>query len=344
MVAKRLRVRQDSASPTASSSRTSYPQPTMTIALSTTFTPAASCASNKLTMLPPPGYFIWANEPVPFQNTTVTNCYPSEFLKGYTSVASGLDQSSVVPVMSPLVCPSNFCVQFVGDDNYMACCPSGYLFAPPKTPLVRDRPGYGGTCYSDFTVSSTATVLKYDESGSTMVAPFVATTSLAQAFAHPIDGFAPNAPKLGCASPSPSPSPSSSLSSSNLSSRISAPSSASTSSTAASGSTGVSPGVIAGAVVGSVLGLIAIVGLVLFLLRRRHAQKSGQQQDVHQLDDGFVQRRPEEMAAIPKSDKYAHIDEAGGHGIHEMNAEPVHELSGVNKTAWPSDKKYVDRS
>jgi hypothetical protein len=122
MAAKRLRVRQD-ASQTASASKPSPKQPTTTIVLSTTFTPAASCASNKLTMLPPPGYFIWANEPVPVANTTVTNCYPSEFLQSYTSIASGVDQSSIVPVMSPLVCPQNFCTQFVADANYVACCP-----------------------------------------------------------------------------------------------------------------------------------------------------------------------------------------------------------------------------
>lgn len=119
MAGRRLQPRQ-----TVSSSTTSIAQPTTTLALSTTFTPAASCASNKLTILPPPGYFIWANEPVPFNGTTVTNCYPPEFLTSYTSLPSGIDGTSVVPVMSPLVCPSNFCTQWVGDDNYIACCPS----------------------------------------------------------------------------------------------------------------------------------------------------------------------------------------------------------------------------
>lgn len=120
MAARRLQARA-----TASSEGThTYAQPTTTLALSTTFTPAASCAANKLTILPPPGYLIWANEPVPFPGTTVTDCYPSEFLKSYTSVSSGNVGSSVVPLMSPLVCPSNFCTQYLGDENYIACCPS----------------------------------------------------------------------------------------------------------------------------------------------------------------------------------------------------------------------------
>lgn len=45
----------------ASSASVSVVQPTITLALSSTFTPAASCTANKLTMLPPPGYYIWAN-------------------------------------------------------------------------------------------------------------------------------------------------------------------------------------------------------------------------------------------------------------------------------------------
>lgn len=119
MAARRLQARQ-----TAFLMTPTLAQPTTTLALSTTFTPAASCASNKLTILPPPGFLIWANEPVPYENTTVTNCYPPEFLESYTSVSLGVTGSSIVPVMSPLVCPSNFCTQYVGDDNYIACCPS----------------------------------------------------------------------------------------------------------------------------------------------------------------------------------------------------------------------------
>ena len=192
---------------------------------------------------------------------------------------------------------------------------SGYLFTPPKTPLVRDRPGYGGTCYSDFTVSSTVKVLQYDESGSTVVVPWAASTSPAQAFAHPIDGFAPNAPKVGCAS--------------NLTSAAS----------------GISSGAIAGIVVGSFIGLLAILGLVLFFLRRRRAKKAAmetQQQEIQELEDDHSARRPDLGVAT----KYGYFDEArelGGSGVSELNAEPVHELPATPKATWPNDTKYISR-
>lgn len=103
---------------------TTFAQPTEAIALTTTFTPPSSCFENALTMLPPPGYFIWANEPVPVANQTAAACYPSEFLTSYTQVPMGKDQSSIVPVMSPFVCPKNYCTMFQERRNYIACCPS----------------------------------------------------------------------------------------------------------------------------------------------------------------------------------------------------------------------------
>ncbi|KAF1993268.1 hypothetical protein P154DRAFT_82220 [Amniculicola lignicola CBS 123094] len=173
-------------------------QPAITIPLTTTFTPPASCAQNLLTMLPPPGYFIWANEPVPVANQTSTACYPSEFLRAYQTVQSGSFGSSVVPAMGPLVCPSNYCSMFAGNFNYVACCPSGYLFDPPDTTVDPQRPAYGGTCYSPFAVGSTYTVIAYDENGSTRTAPWVASTTGANAYAHPIDGFASASVTIGC--------------------------------------------------------------------------------------------------------------------------------------------------
>lgn len=128
-------------------------QPTTTLALSTTFTPPASCAlPSQINILPSPGYLIWWNEPVPFPSRTVSDCYPTEFLKSYTSIAPttlGALGSSIVPAMSPLVCPQNFCTQYVGDNNYIACCPSGYKFATTGVPIVSERPAYGGICYTD---------------------------------------------------------------------------------------------------------------------------------------------------------------------------------------------------
>ncbi|KAH7094310.1 hypothetical protein FB567DRAFT_1151 [Paraphoma chrysanthemicola] len=334
MAARRLHARQSAASQTASDSSTSWRQPTTTIGLSTTFTPAASCASNKLTMLPPPGFFIWANEPVPFTSTTVTNCYPEEFLRSYTSLLSGTLVSSIVPVMSPLVCPSNFCTQYVAEDNYIACCPSGYLFEPPATPKVRERPGYGGTCYSQFTVASTATVLQYDSIGETNMAPFVASTSGANAYAHPIDGFAPFAPRLGCAATSSSLASLGSAGSSGVPSGLASSigSSLPSASASPSGSSSTPPGTIAGAVVGSLAGLIAIVGLVFFLLRRRKSQRSESAQQIHQVEDDLAEPHPMKAVGhsateLSTSDKYGHRG-LGPNEVYEMNTETVHEMPG----------------
>lgn len=99
-------------------------QPTAFLPLTTTFTPPSSCQENRLTMLPPPGYFIWANEPVPFSNQTSSACHPPEFMKGYRSISSGNLGSSVVPAMSPFVCPANHCTMMTAADDYVACCPS----------------------------------------------------------------------------------------------------------------------------------------------------------------------------------------------------------------------------
>ncbi|CAO2658542.1 Nn.00g062650.m01.CDS01 [Neocucurbitaria sp. VM-36] len=339
-----MAARRRQAEQTAASGTSTLPQPTTTLGLSTTFTPAASCAANKLTILPPPGYLIWANEPVPVPGTTVTNCYPSEFLKSYTSVSSGDVGSSIVPVMSPLVCPSNFCTRYLGDENYIACCPSGYLFAAPSTPLIRDRPAYGGTCYSDFTVSQTVTALKYDDAGNTNLEPWAATSSGAQAYAHPIDGFANSFPTLGCAAPSSSSSLASS--SSNTTAQSSLASSASSPSavadTAHSSASSASPGTIAGAVVGSVLGLAVIIGLVFFLLRRRNHHRSDSAQKIHQLDDESVENSKEkatgaaaaEIGSSGQSDKYGQLASGTNFGqeIYEMNAQPVHELPSWSKS------------
>jgi len=102
----------------------SYTQPFKRIPLLTTFTPDSSCTHNYLSQLPPPGYLIWANEPVPAPEVTYTGCYPSEFLREYTSISSGMVGSSIVPPMGPLVCPRNWCTMYAGDNNYAVCCPS----------------------------------------------------------------------------------------------------------------------------------------------------------------------------------------------------------------------------
>lgn len=93
-------------------------------ALTTTFTPPATCTDDLLTMLTAKSFQIWINEPLPLPGSMLGDCYPSEWIDGYTSVVSS--SSSVAPMMSPLVCPSGWKTQ--SDDTwtsgYIACCAS----------------------------------------------------------------------------------------------------------------------------------------------------------------------------------------------------------------------------
>lgn len=93
------------------------------VPLTTTFFPPDSCNVGQLTQLAPPGYFIWLNEPVPVPGTTITDCYPSEFMEYYSTYRSDATMlQSRVPMMSPLVCPFGW--QVVSEqDDYQACCP-----------------------------------------------------------------------------------------------------------------------------------------------------------------------------------------------------------------------------
>jgi hypothetical protein len=93
------------------------------VPLTTMFIPPESCNQNHLTMLSSPGYQIWYNEPVPAPGITVSDCYPSEFLQYYTTYhVNPTTVGSMVPLMSPLVCPFNWEVVSKVDD-YHACCP-----------------------------------------------------------------------------------------------------------------------------------------------------------------------------------------------------------------------------
>lgn len=254
---------------------TTIAQPTTTLALSTTFTPPASCAlPSQIDILPPPGYLLWWNEPVPYTSMTISDCYPSEYLRSYTSVAPTSARalgSSIVPAMSPLVCPENFCTQYVGDDNYIACCPSGYKFATTGVPVVSERPAYGGICYTDIPLSQELTAVVYDSTGSAHQEVWAPSTTGAQGYAHPIDGWAASKPVVGCAAKHSTTSGSGSSSSTTTSSVASTSSkrpSNIVSSTKAKAKK-ASRGAIAGAVLGALVALAAILALVLLLLRRR---------------------------------------------------------------------------
>ncbi|KAK2732998.1 CFEM domain protein [Colletotrichum kahawae] len=175
--------------PTAAGLELRDKQVATTIALTTTFTPPAHCTENHLTMLVGALEKIWINEPVPLPNSTITSCYPTEWVNGYSSVVS--KSSSMAPVMSPLVCPSGWnTVSSTWSSGYIACCADGFTFAAPTKTADRDRPAYGGTCYSNFDLSQTATVTVYNPVELSTTIAWVATTTPAQAYNHPIEGFA----------------------------------------------------------------------------------------------------------------------------------------------------------
>ncbi|EFQ33796.1 uncharacterized protein GLRG_08940 [Colletotrichum graminicola M1.001] len=132
---------------------------------------------------------IWINEPVPLPNHTISSCYPTEWLDGYASVISS--SSSVAPYMSPLVCPDGWNTETsTWTDGYIACCASGFTFAGPSSAIDTDRPAYGGTCYSNFELGKTATVTVYNNHMLSTTIAWAASTTPAQAYAHPIDGIA----------------------------------------------------------------------------------------------------------------------------------------------------------
>jgi hypothetical protein len=250
-------------------------QPTTTIALSTTFTPPASCTlESQINILPPPGQLLWWNEPVPYTSMTVGSCYPSEFLRSYTSIAPTSDRtlgSSIVPAMSPLACPDNFCTQYVGANNYIACCPSGYKFTTTGAPIASDRPAYGGICYTDISLSQKLTAVVYDSTGSAHQEIWAPSTTGAKGYAHPIDGWAKNSAVLGC--PTKSTTTKSSTSKANPKSSSDSTKPKSGTSKGKGKAKKKSPGVIAGIVLAALAAFAAILGLILFLLKRKRDAK-----------------------------------------------------------------------
>jgi hypothetical protein len=154
--------------------------------LTTTFAPTATCTENRLTMLANRGYEIWMNMPVPVPNSTFSDCYPSQYMTSYLLSAGGVTQ----PAFNPLVCPQGYSTIGPYTSNYIACCPSGYLFASPTISAPSDRPAFGGTCYTPILEATPVMVTAYGSSGVTATTTFSATVTNAQAYAYPIDGFA----------------------------------------------------------------------------------------------------------------------------------------------------------
>ncbi|KAI0201790.1 hypothetical protein F4808DRAFT_423793 [Astrocystis sublimbata] len=263
------------AEPTAttSNSRATTTTPSA-VPLTTAFMPPDSCNEAQLTMLSSPANYVWLNEPIPVPGTTISDCYPPEFMKYYTTYHHDTTNvGSLVPLMSPLVCPFGWHGVMTGTAPfYQACCPVGFSLAVPTTALqVQSRPAYGGTCYSDWPQGSSAYVKVYGsasaEEGLSLVAP---PTTGYQAYAHIIDGIvvstSASTSSVGTSETSPS--------------RASitgpgSPSSQASTNSASSGNskdTSLSPGAIAGIVIGAVAGVVLIALGFFFLARRRRQQ------------------------------------------------------------------------
>lgn len=93
------------------------------IALTTTFTAPSQCFPNNpgggFTMLVNRDYEIWLNEIYPVPGTTVTSCYPSQYVSSYALEQGKIPQAA----LSPLVCPSGWSTVAQYTSNYIACCP-----------------------------------------------------------------------------------------------------------------------------------------------------------------------------------------------------------------------------
>jgi hypothetical protein len=93
-------------------------------AISTTFTPPATCTQTHLTLMEYYAYQIWLNYPVPVPGITSTDCYPSQYMSSYFSAQY---VTTPLPAPTPLVCPVGYGTILsttVSSSEYVACCPS----------------------------------------------------------------------------------------------------------------------------------------------------------------------------------------------------------------------------
>ncbi|KAI0440003.1 hypothetical protein F4803DRAFT_492472 [Xylaria telfairii] len=227
------------------------------VPLTTTFIPPESCNQDQLTMLSSPGYFIWLHEPVPVPGTTVSDCYPPEFMSYYKPYrVNPTTVGSMVPLMSPLVCPFGWQAVITKAD-YQACCPVGYMLTPPETLLDPNRPAYGGTCYSQWPLSSSAYVEVFGSASASGTVLITASTSGFANYAHVIDGIV-----VSTSAPT--------------SSRSGSPSSQESAQSGGSGNSSLSSGAIAGIVVGVVAAVALFSAGIYVFARRRHRQAPSQ--------------------------------------------------------------------
>ncbi|KAH6974408.1 hypothetical protein BKA56DRAFT_659119 [Ilyonectria sp. MPI-CAGE-AT-0026] len=245
------------------------------VPLTTTFTPPATCTEARLSQLASPGYELWVNEPQPVAGNQSTDCYPSQFMKGYTSIAN--ESSSIAPLMSPLVCPKGWHTAKEFTSGYIACCASGYLLAPPSVTSDSNRPAYGGTCYSNFKAGQTTTVTAYDNEDVTGTVEWIAQSSADQAYGHVIDGFA-----LDLLPVSTTMATTMVTTTSKTTTSSETPSETESQAASSGGSSSVPGGTVAGIVVACLVGVPAIL-FVAFWLRRRRMQRRPQK-SIGELD------------------------------------------------------------
>jgi len=176
---------------------------------------------------------------------------------------------------------------------------------------VSDRPAYGGICYSNIPISSTHTAIVYNSVGSTTQQLWFPSTTGVQAYAHPIDGFAGSAPTIGCpsvAQSSPASSSTNARPASATSNGTSQPVGPETNTPASQEVKRTSGGTIAGAVVGSIFGLVAVIGLVFFLLRRRRTHQPLHDKQVHELTNSTKEHQSTGIYELKGSRAIAELD------------------------------------
>ncbi|KAE9377364.1 hypothetical protein N431DRAFT_436593 [Stipitochalara longipes BDJ] len=194
---------------------------------------------------------IWLNAPVPVPGTTISSCYPHQFMSSFLLQTGGISQAP----FEPLVCPEGYTTQGPFTSNYIACCPSGWDgFAPAASPPPK-RPAFGGTCFKNI-YNVPIQITSYDKSAIKASSIFTATGTSDQAFAYPYEGFA-----LGVAV----------LASTTGSSQAAASEKASTPfQETDAGSGGMTHGAVAGLVLGCIITVLLLVALVVFALNYRH--------------------------------------------------------------------------
>lgn len=109
------------ATETVSLAVTETTQSAVPFAITTTYTAPTQCAQSVggLTMLGNDEYRVWLNAILPVPGTTVTSCYPSQYISSFLLQTGGVTQAA----FSPLVCPAGYATQGPFTSNYIACCP-----------------------------------------------------------------------------------------------------------------------------------------------------------------------------------------------------------------------------